>query len=181
MSDPRLFTYRIDADNVICFVNPEWLEFALENEAPHLVTPGVLGRRLSEFITGMETRYLYDMLLGKVRSSCRETCLSYRCDAPQKRRYMELAIRPWTANGVEFCSHIVREEEREPVGWLALTAARSDKLITMCAWCKRIATPAWVEVEEAIKLLLPFDADRVPQITHGMCEDCYRQVKRAVA
>jgi hypothetical protein len=181
VSDLRLFTYRIDAANVVCFVNPEWLEFALENEALQLVTPGVLGRPLSEFITGMETRYLYDMLVGKVRSSSRETCLPYRCDAPQMRRYMELAIRPSTGQGVEFCSHIVREEEREPVALLALTTARSDQLVTMCGWCKRISTPAWVEVEEAMKILRPFDEDRMPQITHGICEDCYRQVHRAAA
>ena len=181
MSDTRIFTYRVDAENVISFVSPEWLEFALENEAPQLVTPGVLGRPLNAFITGLETRYLYGVLLDKVRSSGQETRLSFRCDAPRVRRYMELAVRPWIGKGVEFCGHVVREEAREPVCFLALRTAQSDQMITMCGWCKRIATPVWLEAEEAIKVLQPFEEDHMPQITHSICEDCHRKVKLTVS
>ena len=34
--DPRQYIYKIDANNIITFVNDAWLAFAQENDAPHL-------------------------------------------------------------------------------------------------------------------------------------------------
>ena len=180
MPDSRLFTYRVDADNVICFVSPEWLEFAVENEAPELVRPGVLGKPLWPFIAGMETKHLYDVMLKKVRAANAVICFSYRCDAPHLRRYMEMVVRPWGAKGVEFISRVEREVPREPIPLLAPMAARSDQMIRMCGWCKRVAMPEWVEVEEAIQRLRLFEQDYMPQITHTLCADCEGQVKAAI-
>ena len=180
MSDTRIFTYRVDADNAIRFVSPEWLEFAVENEAPQLVRPGVLGKLLWPFIAGLETQHLYDVMLKKVRAAGAVICFSYRCDAPHLRRYMEMVVGPWDAGGVEFNSRVERETPREPVPLLATTAARSDQMIRMCSWCKRIATPVWLEVEEATRQLRLFEQNCMPQITHTMCEECDRRVRAAM-
>ena len=182
VSDTRTFTYRIDGHDVISYVSPEWLEFALENGANQLVVPGVLGKPLWPFIDGLESRHLYHVMLKKVRTAKAVICFSYRCDAPQLRRYMEMVVRPWgVVRGVEFNSRVVREVPREPVPLLAPTAARSAQMITMCAWCKRIATPQWLEVEEAIQRLQLFELDYMPQITHGLCRDCEKQIETSMS
>jgi hypothetical protein len=181
MSDARVFTYRIDASDVILHVSPEWVEFALENEANELVLPGVVGKALWPFIADGDTRHLYRVILEKVRSARAVMCFSYRCDAPHMRRYMEMVVRPWDAKGVEFNSRIVREVPRTSIPLLSPTAARSDEMIRMCSWCKRVAIPEWLEVEEAIQRLRPFEKDYLPQITHGICGDCQKQMLRTVA
>ena len=180
MSDTRVFTYRIDAGDRISHVSPEWLEFAAENGAEQLAQPGLVGKPLWPFIAGLETQHLYDVILKKVRTASAVIGFSYRCDAPHLRRYMEMVVRPCDAGGVEFISRVERETPREPVPLLATTAARSDQMIRMCGWCKKVAMPEWVEVEDAVRLLGLFEQNCMPQITHTMCEGCERQVRAAM-
>lgn len=51
---------------------------------------------------------------------------------------------------------------------------RTDAMLIMCGWCKKVALPddRWVEVEEAVKVLQLFDAPRLPRISHGICREC---------
>ena len=44
MTETPKFIHRIDADDSITFLNREWLEFAVANDAPHL-TEGWVSRR----------------------------------------------------------------------------------------------------------------------------------------
>ena len=175
MHDHRVFTYRIDAEDLITYVNPEWLTFATENGAPDLDERRVVGKPLWPFIAGAELLDLYRLVVKKVRSDSAVICFSYRCDAPQLRRYMEIVLRPWGLCGVEFNSRCARLETRPAVPLLMPTAARSDQLVRMCSWCNRIATPEWLEVEEAIRQLRLFEKHPLPQITHGICDDCLKQ------
>lgn len=177
--DRRTFTYRIDADGVISFVSPEWLAFARENDTPQLANPGVVGKPLEPFIADMETQHLYRVILSKVRTDREVICLPFRCDAPHLRRYMEMVLRPWGAKGVEFNCRVVRDEPRPPVPLFTSTAAHSDRSITMCSWCKKIATPKWREVEEAIEQMHLFELSHMPQISHSVCDQCHRQIQLA--
>jgi hypothetical protein len=43
------------------------------------------------------------------------------------------------------------------------------------------ATPEWLEVEEAIPRLQLFEQDHMPQITHGICGECERQVEASMS
>lgn len=177
----RVYKYRIDGDNRISYVNPEWMEFAIENGAEQLVLPGVLGKPIWDFIAGSETRHLYHVMLESIRTTNAVICFLFRCDAPRLRRYMEMLMRPWGTNGVEFSSRVDREEPREPVQLLMPTAARSDQMIRMCGWCKRVATPKWLEVEDAIRELRLFELDYMPQITHTVCLECEKRVRAAIS
>jgi len=177
MTERRIYTYRIDGEDRITFVNPEWEEFARQNDAPQLVDPGVLGKPLQSFIADIETKHLYQVILSRVRKLRTTMLFSYRCDAPDRRRFMEMAVHPWGLKGVEFNNWIVREEPRGPIRLLLATAARSQQLIKICSWCNRIAAPEWLEVEAGIEHLRLFTQDHMPQITHGMCEDCYRSIQ----
>ncbi len=180
MAGERIFIYRIGSDDLISYVNADWLEFAVDNGAESLVRPGVLGKPLWQFCADADTAHLYQVILTKIRKERAVVCFPFRCDGPQLRRYMEMIVQPWGPGGVEFHTRILREEPRAPVPLLEPDAARSEAMLRMCSWCKRIATPEWLEVEDALQHLRLFDRQRVPQITHCICEDCRQRVRSAV-
>jgi hypothetical protein len=49
---------------------------------------------------------------------------------------------------------------------------RTEELLTMCAWCKKVKAVGWVEVEEVVRQRQLFDRPRLPKITHGICPAC---------
>lgn len=172
--DQRFFIYRIDQSDRINFANQEWFDFARENNAMALRPDAVIGSLLWNYISDEETRRLFQVLLGKVRETGAPVALPYRCDSGDCRRFMEMKIVPMPDRQVGFYSRILRDEPREKVRLMEPHAERTDGVLVMCSWCKKIPLPdgRWVEVEEAVKALNLFDAPRLPMISHTMCPEC---------
>jgi hypothetical protein len=170
------FLYRVDADTRFTLIDDAWLDFARQNDAGHLTPATVLQRPLWDFISDIETRHLYEILLEQVQMQQAPLSIPFRCDSPTCRRFMKMTITPARAGGFEFCTRIVHQERREPVRLLEVAAQRSDVFLRICSWCKRVALSpdGWVEVEEAVRALNLFGDQRLPQLTHGMCPDCKR-------
>ena len=44
--------------------------------------------------------------------------------------------------------------------------------------CKKITIShnIWVEIEEGLAQLRPFEAREMPKLTHGLCPDCYQAI-----
>lgn len=61
------YIYRVDADDIICYVDPHMVWFARENGAPHLTLNALVGQPLFSFVTGLETRHLSGVLMERVR------------------------------------------------------------------------------------------------------------------
>ncbi|HVY72111.1 MAG TPA: hypothetical protein VHH73_19410, partial [Verrucomicrobiae bacterium] len=61
------------------------------------------------------------------------------------------------------------------VGLLAPAVQNKAPLVKVCSWCKRVATPKWVQAEQAVAKLGLFELEPPPGITHGICDDCHRQ------
>lgn len=178
--DCGLYTYRIDAENRVVYLSDNWLAFARENHAEDRCHPDkVLGRPIWDFVAGDETRHLYALVFQKVRARARTATLEFRCDAPGKERFCQLAIIPKAQGVLEFYSKIARTRERPAVRLLDPGAPRSSALIRLCSVCKRVGLPEeqWAEVEVAIKRLNLFDQPQLPQITHVVCPDCHRAVE----
>lgn len=182
LQDDREFIYRIDAEARITFANPEWYDFARENGVATLRPDLVLGLPLWGFISNIETRHLYNLLLKKVRETGCTVALPYRCDSPDRRRFMEMRITRFSALEVEFRSRILRQELRAPVQVLEQGIERTKELLIMCGWCKKVSLPdgRWVEVEEAVAVLNLFNASPLPGISHSMCEGCSKAFARDV-
>lgn len=172
--DKREFVYRIDAKTHITFANADWYDFARENGVAVLTPVTLIGKLLRDFICGAETKDLYDILLRKVRETGQPVTFPYRCDSPDRRRFMEMRITQLPDQAVEFRSRILREELRAPVRLMEDDVERTQGWLVMCGWCKKVALPddRWVEVEEAIQVLQLFDAPRLPKISHGICTEC---------
>ena len=71
------YHYSLDRSDRIRSVTPEWVAFAVENGGPGLTESGVLGHRLWDFITDHQTRYLYELVLAKVRLDGRPITLPW--------------------------------------------------------------------------------------------------------
>ena len=172
----EIYVHRIDEADTITRVSDNWLQFAEENLASISCSPeNVVGRSLWDFVQDKETRHLYEMILTRARNTDRTYRFPFRCDAPHKRRYLEMTVVPLKEGAVEFKSEILREEEREPVELLDKDLERTEDLVKICSMCKKIALPdnRWVEVEEAVACLDLFGKPRLPRLSHGICPPCF--------
>jgi hypothetical protein len=174
MRDVREFEYLIDASDRFVSANAHWFDFAKENGAHALTAENCAGRLLWEFISDATTRHLYKVLVKPVRERGEVRTVPYRCDSPDRRRYMEMTISNARQGGVLFRSRIIREEQREAVPLLAVRGKRSDDLVAMCSWCKkvRVREVEWLEIEAAVRELQLFHEMELPRITHTICDRC---------
>ncbi len=167
--------YQLGPDNRILSVNPAWDAFALANQAPHLQADCVVGESLFSYFSGMETSHLYEVMIDRVRQNQHATVVSFRCDAPSMRRFMELKIAPLPGSVLEFSATTLRQESRQRVSVLDVQQPRSDEMLKMCAWCKRVDLSGdWVEIEQAIESMDLFHRAEQPRITHGICRPCVK-------
>jgi len=184
MSGEANVRYVINARDELSFVSDSWHRFAESNDSASLAESNVLGRSLWEFIADAPTRLLYKQMVARVRQG-RLTRFTLRCDGPSCRRLLEMTISAGPEKAVEFETKVLRLEYREPVALLARNTTRSAELLQMCAWCNRInvgsGSSLWVEVEDATERLLLFERDRMPQLTHGICEACVEAMTSTLA
>ncbi|MDX1648404.1 MAG: hypothetical protein R3263_00995 [Myxococcota bacterium] len=173
------YRYELDAEDRIRWVDRDWLRFADENEAKDLRPERVLGRPVFDFLSGGPVRHVYAILFQAARSG-RTLCVPFRCDAPDRRRYMELRIEPADAGGLHLAARLLREERRPPVALLEAERPRGGGMVTICSWCKRIRTApdVWEEVEDGIRRLGLFQEATLADLTHGICDACEQRVFR---
>jgi hypothetical protein len=178
-----MFVHQIEADDTLSWVNDAWLQFARDNNATHLTREAILGRPLWDFITEATTRHFYQILVQRVRALARVIKLHYRCDSPEKRRFMRMEIHPWGEGRLQFRNWILREEIRPALELLAAPGDGSGRLITMCSWCKRVHNPAageWQEPEQAVRQMQLFNCATPPPITHGICPACEKALEAEI-
>lgn len=170
--DARVW-YRINKHDEITCVGGGWERFAKDNDGRGLDGETLQGRVLWEFISGPATRDLYKRLLTRVRSG-QTARFTLRCDGPAFRRLLEMTISMEKDDTVEFATRSLNVVERDPIALLAASTTRSEAMLVVCAWCNRIQVrpQEWMEVELAIDQLNLFEADRLPQVSHGICNDC---------
>ena len=166
--------YKINCLDEIVFINNAWSSFALENDASELIDGKVLNRSLWDFITDETTRQLYKDMLNVVRAGS-VMRINFHCDSPDKVRFMEMIISLKENNAVLFqtCALSINERPRQKL--LDRNAVRTKKLIVICGWCKAIDTgnKDWKNLDVGISILGLFKRDKLPQLSHGMCDTCY--------
>ena len=166
--------YRIDQDDNIVSVEEAWDDFAASNDAPELEGKNVIERNLWDFVSDELTRHIYKQMTAEVRKG-RSLTFGFRCDSPDQVRFLEMRMTPFSEEGVQFETFTSYIEERPPQEIFRRSSKVIDEVVIACSWCKKIKTAenVWHEVEQAIQILQLFDVDPAPQLSHGMCEDCY--------
>ena len=164
-----------ELDEIVC-VSQGWTRFALANDAPDLVPERVLNRPLWDFITDLTTEQLYRQILERVRSG-QAARFSFRCDASDRQRFMEMSVTALEHRGVRFETRTLRSVNRPAQSLLDRYAPKADDLLRICGWCKSVEVGGgWKEVAEAVELLRLFERVRLPQLTHGICSGCYARL-----
>lgn len=174
---PPSCDYEIGRSDRIVAVGGSWLEFARENGAAHLTRERVVGRPLWEFVQGRETRELYEAIFGRVRRTGAPVSIPFRCDSPERFRFMRLDIVAAEAEGaLELRGTLLREQERPFFSVLDRAFPRSRRALAMCSVCKRVQILGthWVDAEEAVRRLDLFDAAEPPRLQYTVCDDCGR-------
>ena len=170
------YVYTIDSEDKIVSVCDNWLSFAEENQAADTLHPQMIENKpIWEFIEGSEATQLYSSILNRVRGQNTPVTLPFRCDSPDKRRYLKLIISPALNGNIEFVSRLIREEARNSVEILKPDIPRSNAIITMCCMCNkiRIIDDHWEEIETALATLKLFELVELPKISHGLCMECF--------
>ena len=172
--DQCVTVHRVDRDGCIVAVSGSWKAFAEENGAGSALQ-AVRGSVLWNYIAGAQTRHLYHVLMERARSSGRSLHIPYRCDSPDTRRFMEmeLAFLP-EHDEFEFRNRLLRVELRSPVPLLDPNTCRSEAMLTMCSWCKKVKMDdeEWVEAEAAVRRLGLLEDACMPRLSHGICPAC---------
>ena len=171
-----VFIYRVDSIDTIISVSDNWCTFADANAWGGSLRPeDVIGHKLWDFIQDNETRLLYQELFKRVRGGTLLRTIPFRCDSPSERRYLELLIVALPDNQIEITSKILRTAPHGPINLLKADTPRSMDIVTICSMCKKIkvSQEQWAEIEEGLVHLRLFEADEMPQLSHGMCQSCY--------
>ena len=179
---PVSFIYRINERDEITWISDTWVAFAGENDASELSRENVIAQQLWRYITDSDTASIYRNILKRVRGSAGEITLPFRCDSPDRRRFMELTLVGRAEGEVEFISRLLREEPRARIALLDRKVQRSDKLVKICAWCDAVQHPSggWCAIEDCVDELAPFVDEAVPGVTHGMCPSCHASYTAAI-
>lgn len=181
---PDTIEYLVGPDSVVLEIHGNWDEFATLNAARDLTAQSVLGQRLSDFIAGPETRMIYEALVARILDTGESVRFTYRCDGPDCRRHMEMRVEPAAPEVVRFLSRLLREEPREVQHLLDDHARRSDEILTMCSWCKRVrddAVDEWLDVEDYVVRTKLLEAAVLPQLSHGLCPHCEAEMDGLIA
>jgi len=170
---PR-YRYRVDASDVLVWVNDAWIAFARENGAAGLVPPFVLQRSLWDFVAGEELRTLYREIHSRVRLSGIPAVLPFRCDSASLQRHMRLTITREDAGQLAYECILVRTVAQRHLDILDTEPRRSIAFLTMCSCCKRalLEPRGWMDLEEVCLRLKIFEAQEVPQLRHTVCHEC---------
>lgn len=173
--------YEIDKADMITQIDGDWDDFACENQAPGLIRASVLRTSLCSHVVGEEARQLYQQVFRQVRRLQASASIPFRCDSPKKRRFLRLQIDPLPDSRLQMTTLTEKIEDRPPVDLLDPTIARSDAVMKICGWCKKVKLPEerWVEVEDAINSLRLFDS-KPPQLSHGICPACSEEFLRGL-
>jgi hypothetical protein len=167
--------YLDGADRVI-FVNERWSAVAAEH-GPAVQPANVLGRPIWDFVAGQETRYIYMLILNRVRFTQISCALRFRCDSPVLQRAVEMRVSPLPGDAVQFTCRALRAEPRPlielPAGEFNGTPAR------MCSFCKRVSLTG-VDWTEAPSRWLAADPDVSSRIEHVVCPRCFATLNRSL-
>lgn len=176
------YRYTIDQNDHLTTVNDAWVAFAQSNDAAGLGRQSVVGKPLYRYIAGAESQALYKTILDRVRHTGKTSVIPFRCDSPDRRRYMELRIERQPGDHVEFAGTLVREERRPNAELLEANRPVSDVALTICGWCKRFSVDtAWMEVEHAMRELDLFGWAVMPRLEHGVCDTCSVMLQREIS
>jgi hypothetical protein len=164
-------TYAVDAAGRIAAVNDAFERQAAAHGRPDLGSE-VVGRPVTDFISGPEVRHLWRGLLDRARFIDAPLWFRYRCDSPREARLALMELRGLDRAQVQLRTRFVAVAPRVHQRLLDPHALRDARMLRACAWCSRYHVGEWVEVGHAVERMQLFKSRTVPQVTQTICDRC---------
>jgi len=173
-----IYIYYIDENDLIYHINEEWKQFAIENEGSYLVDE-TLGKPIWDFISEGLIKKLYKELIAAVRKTQEEINISFRCDSPEKLRFMQMNLYPIMENGIAFQNILLKEKLKEEGYTPEVLAILGEAGYPMCSKCNKIKINSeWIELEEALKRKLLENKNL--KAHYGICSECATSIKNSI-
>ena len=135
--DQPVYTYHIDENDVIFYINEEYIKFAVENDGERLVKES-LGKPIWNFITNGLVKKLYQELIAAIRKTKESVKISFRCDSRDRMRFMQMEVFPHIENGVAFHNILMSEKFKADGYTPDIIAILGEAGYPMCSHCKKI-------------------------------------------
>jgi len=141
----------------------------------------VLNKPVYNYITDSTTSRLYQYLFKRVRGGSTAR-YQLNCESSSYRRLMEMTVTSLGDRGdVELKARMLCKQARmqklDPAN-----NPQNDEYLKACGWCYRIDIEGnWIHVEDAMGKLGMFEFSRLPQMTHGICKDCFAGMLKDVS
>ena len=176
--DAGTIVLELDDPLTIRAVDHEWELRADSFGADTCLGASIIGTPLLRHIAGGTTRQFYEQLFAWVAKHGRPIRLPYRCDAPDRRRQMELQITR-LPDGFQ-CVHTTLSVT-PTYGSHTRYAFGGDESIALTPWCsscmRLLWQGQWRDVEAAVHAGLRVGSLAFP-VYCTICPECSQQVNR---
>ncbi len=176
--DQPVYTYHIDENDVIFYINEEYIKFAVENDGERLVKES-LGKPIWNFITNGLVKKLYQELIAAIRKTKESVKISFRCDSRDRMRFMQMEVFPHIENGVAFHNILMSEKFKADGYTPDIIAILGEAGYPMCSHCKKIKIDDnWFELEDALKGKLLQNKNL--KAHYSICKYCNNDLKNSI-
>ncbi len=166
--------YEVDKGGIIVSIDGPWDNFSRSNGSAAATKEKTIGRSLFEIIKGPGVVHVYRMMHDVLFSNpAKPVAFAYRCDAPDKRRFMKMEMKV-SGERIVYRSTIEKEEPVSPPLVLDYDAL-GEKIVVLCSLCKDFRYPGesseWHPVERLF--------ETVPEafaVSHSVCPSCFQKV-----
>ncbi len=144
-----VFRYRLDRNHRIIWLDGPWDRFAEDNDGAEAQSAAVIGKPLWRFIRGDATRMWLQALFQLARVGGRRVEKPCRCDSPELRRHMNMAVTALPDGSLLVELELLREEPRD--SRLEVMPLEHGPRSACCSVCGRLHwRGAWREADEAV-------------------------------
>ena len=169
---PRTVTYRIDRQNKIPSIEGPWDSFADNAGAPECFREELLGTDVFAAISDEMTVHFYKTLFNQVRLERQSIRLPYRCDGPDVRREMSIAVLPDRDGCLTILSTVLAEVSE--IGRPEFINAPLSEIVR-CSACNKLKVEnQWRDALDAkAEGLLPTTNSGAVPVRYGICPACW--------
>jgi len=166
--------YRIDDQDQIQYVNNSWSSFAEQNNGvPSCSFEELKETSIWDQISDAESRMIYKKIFAKARSSKHTIQFTLHCDSIDTVRTLKAYVHPMAHNWLEVRFVLLDESRRDPDAFTDFSSG-TDGIIHMCSYCGDLKDPngKWNSIEREITDRDIFKYQKLPMISHGICQSC---------
>lgn len=186
-------SYWLDSKNIICKVDDTWdTHMDSSSWAERASSDTIIGKHLFDFVCDDVTRMYIATMIESVRVIPRTIVRPYRCDSPDRKRYMKMIISPERNGGVCVSHELVREEPLpKPVNFKTVSGKEIELnsnsypglsgvgYLIRCSICnslKNRKTGSWHEVDTLTEVNI--DTTKPLNVLYGVCPNCMSELRK---